>query len=378
MKVGIVTESFLPSLNGVTTSVLRVADTLMDRGHDVLIIAPTRPGTHYREARVVTTPHVVLADFPVALPSPTVPRALDEFRPDVIHVAAPFWLGSQAIEYAKKRGVPSVAVYQTDVAAYMNRYGLEFAGPLVGHILAAIHKPADVTLAPTPDGVNYLSALGVEKVSVWGRGVDSHLFTPARKQTQEVSDLRRSFTPHGETLVGYVGRLAPEKQVHRLKELCDIPGVRLLIVGDGPDRSELEDLFHYSPATFLGKQTGEHLANLYAACDIFVHCGEEETFGQTIQEAQASGLPVVAADRGGPRHLIRQGINGFLVDPRRWGSYRERVEELVASPSERERIGFVARMSVEGKSWDANNRELLNHYERVIASRISATELIAA
>lgn len=363
MRVAIVTESFLPSLNGVTNSVMRVADTLIDRGHELLIIAPTSLQPHYRGARVVTTPHLVLAGFPVALPTPGVTLALDEFAPEIIHVAAPFWLGSQAIDYGSKRGIPTVAVYQTDVAGYMNRYGLEFATPLVDQIVAAIHKPATLTLAPTPDGAAYLASRGVQRVAVWGRGVDGELFNPGRLTSRYVQNLRRDLAPNNEVLIGYVGRLAPEKQVHRLKELCDLPGVRIVVVGDGPDREELEDTFHYAPVRFLGKQSGEALADLYAAIDIFVHPGEEETFGQTIQEAQASGLPVVAARRGGPCHLIENEVTGFLVEPTKWGAYREVVERLVADTELRSTVGKAARAAVAGKSWESNNAELLTHYE---------------
>ena len=376
MRVALVTESFLPSLNGVTTSVLRVSDTLLERGHELLIIAPTSPYRSYRGARVVTTPHVVLADFPVALPSPVVRQALDEFRPDIIHAAAPFWLGGHAIDYASKRGIPSVAIYQTDVAGYMNRYGLEFAAPLIDSVVSAIHKPADLTLAPTPEGLRYLRRLGVQRVAVWGRGVDGELFNPKRRVTPSVQSLRDQLAPRGETIIGYVGRLAPEKQVHRLKELCEIPDVRVVVVGDGPDRSELEDVFHYSHATFLGRQSGEALANLYASFDLFVHPGEEETFGQTIQEAQASGLPVIAANRGGPRHLIQDGVTGFLVEPGRWGSYRDAVEMLIANPSRRQSVGSAARAAVEKKSWAANNAELLEHYSRVLGARSQLSDVL--
>ena len=376
MRVALVTESFLPSLNGVTTSVLRVSDTLLDHGHQLLIIAPTSPYRSYRGARVVRTPHVMLADFPVALPSPVVGQALDGFRPDIIHAAAPFWLGGHAIDYASKRGIPSVAIYQTDVAGYMNRYGLDFATPLLNTVVAAIHKPADLTLAPTPEGVRYLQKLGVKRVEVWGRGVDSELFTPTRRSTPSVQSLRDQLAPRGETIVGYVGRLAPEKQVHRLKELSEIPHVKVVVVGDGPDRFELEDVFHYSPVTFLGRQSGEALANLYASFDLFVHPGEEETFGQTIQEAQASGLPVIAANRGGPRHLINDGITGFLVEPGRWGAYRDVVEMLITNPSRRQILGTAARAAVEKKSWTANNTELLEHYARVMGTRGQLTDVL--
>ena len=149
MKIALVTESFLPSLNGVTNSVLRVVDTLAQHGHDVLIVAPTSVGPEYHGFPVVTCPFVPLGGFPVAIPTPQVTHTLDRFAPDLIHAAAPFWLGGQSLAYAANRGIPSIAVYQTDVAGYMERYGLEFAGPLLQAITTAIHKPATLSLAPS-------------------------------------------------------------------------------------------------------------------------------------------------------------------------------------------------------------------------------------
>jgi phosphatidylinositol alpha 1,6-mannosyltransferase len=376
MRVAIVTESFLPSINGVTNSVLRVIDTLLACGHEVLVVAPTAEGPSYRGVPVIKSPAVVVSGFPVAIPTPLISAALDRFAPDVIHVAAPFWLGGEAISYGHRRGVPTVAIYQTDVAGYMKRYGLDFATTIVDAMTASIHKLATLNLAPTQDGVDRLQSLGISRVEVWGRGVDLELFSPRRRATSAVDELRRAWAPQGERLVGYVGRLAPEKQVGRLVELCGIPNTRIVIVGDGPDRAELEDRFAGYPVTFTGRLSGDELANAYAAMDIFVHAGTEETFGQTIQEAHASGLPVIAPSIGGQRNLIRQGIDGYLVDHSRWGAFREAVENLAGNEALLHGMSQEAYRAVADKSWEKNNQALLGHYERVLSSR--ATDLIAA
>lgn len=376
MRVAIVTESFLPSVNGVTNSVLRVIDSLLGVGHEVIVVAPTSEGPSYRGVPVVKSPSVLLSGFPVAIPTPFISAALDRFAPDVIHVAAPFWLGGEAIAYGHRRGIPTVAIYQTDVAGYMKRYGLEFATNILDALTASIHKLATLNLAPTQDGVDRLKGLGVASVDIWGRGVDLGLFSPTRRDTVSVRGLRSQWAPDGERIVGYVGRLAPEKQVGRLIEVCGIPGTRIVIVGDGPDRRELEDRFTGYPVTFTGRLSGDDLANAYAAMDVFVHPGTEETFGQTIQEAHASGLPVVAPAVGGQRHLIRHGIDGYLVDHTRWGAFRDGVKTLVDDEGLRCRMSDEAYQAVADKSWDRNNQELLEHYERILATRSSA--LVAA
>lgn len=368
MRVALVTESFLPSLNGVTNSVLRVVETLKSQGHEVLIVAPTSQDPEHEGFPVVTSPFVPLGGFPVAIPTPAITQTLDRFAPDLIHAAAPFWLGGQSIAYAAKKGIPSVAVYQTDVAGYMERYGLEFAGPLLEAITAAIHRPATISLAPTQDGKDFLHKIGIDNVELWGRGVDAELFRPERRTSASVRKLRERFAPDGERIIGYVGRLAPEKQVARLMEVCGIPNTRVVIVGDGPDRLELEDRFAGYPVTFTGRLSGEELADAYAAMDVFVHCGTEETFGQTIQEAHASGLPVIAPSKGGQRHLIREGVDGYLVDHTRWGAFRDKAWTLTHDDFLRHEMSQNARRAVAGKTWEKNNEALLRYYGRALST----------
>jgi phosphatidylinositol alpha 1,6-mannosyltransferase len=377
VKVAIVTESFLPLVNGVTNSVLRIVDTLSNRGDEVLIIAPTTPGKTYLGHPAIQVPSVLLAGFPVAIPSSSVAKSLDDFQPDIVHAAAPFWLGGYAISHAAKRGISSVAVYQTDVAGYMARYGLDFAAPILDAATAAIHKPATLTLAPTPDGVDYLTGLGLENVWEWGRGVDTTLFHPAKKEHPAARTLRESIAPNAERVIGYVGRLAPEKQVERLKEVVGIPNTRIVIVGDGPSRPQLESLFRGDNVNFTGRLGGEDLAHAYAAMDVFVHCGTEETFGQTIQEAHASGLPVIAPQVGGQRHLIKHGVDGYLVDHRRWGAFRDRVEHVFGNPDLLSWLSENARRSVQDKTWEANNDTLLGYYAQALSTRKNTVKFAA-
>jgi phosphatidylinositol alpha 1,6-mannosyltransferase len=287
-------------------------------------------------------------------------------------------MGGEAIAWADRRGIPSVAVYQTDVAGYMKRYGLDFATPIIDAITANIHRLATLNLVPTPLGEEYLRGLGVGSIDLWGRGVDLELFHPSRRASAAVGALRRRWAPDGEVLIGYVGRLAPEKQVGRMVELCEIPNTRIVIVGDGPDRVELEERFQGHPVTFTGQLSGEALADTYAAMDVFVHCGTEETFGQTIQEAHASGLAVVAPNSGGPRHIVRHGDTGYLVDATRWGAFREAVAVLVEHKPLRVQMATRARESVLGKSWEANNQQLLVHYRRALEMKHSDSRSVAA
>lgn len=368
MKVVIVSESFLPQINGVTNSVIRVARHQRDLGHDVAIIAPTRPGTHFEGIPVYNVPSIPLVKFAVGIPSLVLNGLLEQLAPDILHVASPFALGAQAIAYADRNNIPSVAVYQTDISGYLHRYGMALAKPVIDRFVVSTHNSATLTLAPTPNSRDLLQTMGVTNVAVWGRGVALEDFHPNKKLTSEAMHLRQRLAPNGEHVIGYVGRLAAEKQVERFRELTDIPNTQIVIVGDGPDRSRLEAEFSLESVSFLGNLSGEDLFAAYAAMDMFVHFGTEETFGQTIQEAHAAGVPVVAPRMGGPVHLVDSGVDGFLFDVSDADSPRTVVISLLTDAGLRARMGEAGRRRVLNKSWDAVNDELCHHYESALAT----------
>jgi phosphatidylinositol alpha 1,6-mannosyltransferase len=363
VKIVIVSESFLPQLNGVTNSVIRVARHQRDLGHEVSIVAPTRPGPEFEGIPVYVVPSIPLVKFAVGIPSLALVNLLDRIGPDIIHVASPFALGAQAIAYAQRNSIASVAVYQTDIAGYLHRYGMAVAKPMVDRFVANTHNAATLTLAPTATAKDALAELGVKNLAVWGRGVDLEGFHPNNRFADDAVVFRNTYAPNGERIIGYVGRLAAEKQVDRFRELVAIPDTRIVLVGDGPDRARLEGVLPSDSVTFLGSLSGRALQVAYAAMDVFVHFGTEETFGQTIQEAQAAGLPVVAPRSGGPIHLIDTGVDGLLFDVDATESPRDAVQELVNNAALRSRMGEAGRRRVLGKSWEAVNDELSRHYD---------------
>ncbi|MDP5026442.1 MAG: glycosyltransferase family 1 protein [Aquiluna sp.] len=379
MRVAIVTESFLPQVNGVTNSVVRVLETLKQNEFEAIVIAPTSVSEKHLGFRVYTATSFSLLQFPVAMPGLSITRTLEEFGPDVIHVAAPFLLGAQAIGWGQRNNVPTVAVYQTDVAGYLERYNLSFARPAMEKVLVSIHQNATLNLAPTKIAAEYLRSLGLGGVRIWGRGVDLDLFTPANANHPQSIEFKAKHAPSGELLVGFVGRLAAEKQVHRMAELFGLPNVRFVVIGDGPEHGRLESAFESQPVSFTGALTGLELARAYAALDVFVHFGTEETFGQTIQEAQASGVPVIAPNVGGPSQLITQGKTGLLADPATPNAYRMALRSLLENPKLLQEISKLSVESVQGRSWSSNNAKLIGYYEeaasRSLVSRAEQIEL---
>ncbi|MBF0815826.1 glycosyltransferase [Microbacterium paludicola] len=361
MRVALVAESFLPHMNGVTHSVLQMVRHLERRGHETLVVAPDAggKGEHAPTGLTQLLPSMPMPSYPdvrVAYPTTArIARVLREFHPDVVHLASPFALGWKGQVAADALRLPSVAVYQTDIIAYTERYGVPGAVPLASAHVARLHKRATLTLAPSSASEAQLAGLGVDRLRRWGRGVDAERFRPDRR-----SDGWRAKVARGELLVGYVGRLAAEKQVEDLRVLCGIPGVRLVIIGDGPERERLEKKL--PGAVFTGFLGGDQLAKALASLDVFVHPGESETFCQTVQEALASGVPVVATGRGGPVDLVRSSVDGWLYAPGDLDDLRERVLDLKGDDAKRRSFGAAARESVTSRTWESLGDQLIEYY----------------
>lgn len=380
MRIVLVTESFPPDVNGVAHSVVRTAEHLVARGHEPLVVAPrpaagagaAPPGAPCPVLRIPSLPMPGYRQFRLGLPSPAVGAAIRAHRPDVVHLASPFVLGAWGQAAARTMDVPSVAVYQTDVAAYARAYRVGMTEGAAWRWIRSVHNAATRTLAPSTAAAAALAAHGVRRVHLWRRGVDDTRFHPRHRS----AGIRRALAPRGEVLVGFVGRLAAEKQVELLAGVAALPGVRLVVVGDGPAAASLRRAL--PAAVFLGARHGAQLARVYASLDVFAHTGAFETFGQVVQEAMASGLPVVAPAAGGPLDLVTDGVTGCLVPPHRADGFTRAVARLTADPGLRERYGRAARAAIDGRSWAAVGDELLGHYAGVLTGAAPAALAAAA
>ncbi|MFB7505029.1 glycosyltransferase family 4 protein [Streptomyces broussonetiae] len=372
MRVVIVTESFPPDVNGVAHCALQTARHLVDRGHSPLVVAPApAPGSAPdadAPCPVVRVPSLPLPGYPqvrVALPSRRLAAALLDHRADLVHLASPFVLGVRGMAAAARLGIPAVAVYQTDLAGYARTY-MGAGEAAAWRRIRSVHAAADRTLAPSSAALTDLEAHGVPRVRLWPRGVDTIRFRPEHRDAA----LRRELAPNGELLVGYVGRLAPEKHVELLAGVCALEGVKVVVVGDGPSHAHLTEAL--PGAVFLGRRTGGDLARIFASLDVFAHTGPFETFCQTVQEAMASGVPVVAPAAGGPLDLVAHERTGLLVPPRDAAAVTQAVRSLAADPERRAAYGLAARTMVEGRTWAAVGDQLIGHYGDVLAARRTA------
>lgn len=366
----IVSESFLPQVNGVTNSVRRVLEHLHAEGHRAMLVAPSGPesyaGAPVHRVRTLSMP--TYREFPVGLATRGhLRRLMTAFAPDVVHLASPAWLGHQAGEAARSLGIPVVAVYQTDLIGFAERYPFPGAAGAMRTLTRRVHGPADRTLVPSTASGRQLAALGIDRIHRWGRGVDTGLFAPHRRSEQVRTQLG------GGVLVGYVGRLAAEKELELLTHLRDVPGTRLVLVGGGPEEQRLRTLL--PEAALLGVRHGEELASVVASLDVFVHTGRTETFCQSAQEALASGVPVVAPRAGGPVDLVTEGANGFLYEPGDGAELRQLVACLAADEPLRRVMGRRAVAGVQDRSWHALGEQLLGHYRAVSRGEAAAWSL---
>ncbi|MDF0531631.1 glycosyltransferase family 1 protein [Tsukamurella sp. 8F] len=370
MRVAIVAESFLPNVNGVTNSVLRLLEHCARTGHEAMVIAPDSPrgepaaelshlGFPVHRVPAMMVPKI--SSLPIGQPHMAIVDVLRDFAPDVVHLASPYYLGAGGLAAAKRLGVPTVAIYQTDVAGFADSYGL---GPLTRAAwwwTRQMHRQCDLTLAPSSAAVADLEEHHIPRVRTWGRGVDVERFAPSWRSLELRADWLGAHTDR--MVVGFVGRLAAEKHVDRLASLNGRDDVQLVVVGDGPERPRLQALM--PGAVFTGQLGGADLGRAYASLDVFVHPGEHETFCQAVQEALASGVPAIAPDQGGPRDLVAHCRNGYLLPPKEFAELLPGAVSALRDPGLRARFGDAARKSVLGRTWPALCEQLFAHYADV-------------
>jgi len=348
VRIALVSDTYTPQVNGVTTVVVRIANVLREFGHQVVAVAPRYPGHDDESPSELRIPSASFLPYPaIRLSVPqfgTVARFLDAFEPEIVHVATEGPLGLTGRRYAVRRGIPLVTSYHTNFPQYARHYGAGALEPLVWKWLRWFHRPAVLTQTPGEAVAAELKRRGIGNPVVWGRGVDTAHFHPGRRS----AGWRRWLAGGDDTaIVLHVGRLAPEKNIDVLAAAWTAARERagqratFVLAGEGPETRRL--LTRLPWVRQLGFLDRGRLADVYASADICVLPSKTETCGLVALEAMASGLAVVAADAGGFRESITHGQNGILVAPADATGFAAEILSLVIAPPRRAGIATAAR-----------------------------------
>ncbi|MCC5658917.1 glycosyltransferase family 1 protein [Nostoc sp. XA010] len=371
MRIALFTETFLPKVDGIVTRLRHTVDHLQRSGNQVLVIAPDGGITEHKGAKVYGVTGFPLPLYPelkMALPRPAIGYALEEFKPDIIHVVNPAVLGLSGIFYSKILKIPLVASYHTHLPQYLQHYGLGMLEGFLWELLKGAHNQAALNLCTSTVMVEELKAHGIERVDLWQRGVDTELFHPDLASVEMRSRLSKN---HPESpLLLYVGRLSAEKEIERIKPILEaIPEARLALVGDGPHREALQKHFAGTNTYFVGYLMGQELGSAFASADAFIFPSRTETLGLVLLEAMAAGCPVVAARSGGIPDIVTDGVNGYLFEPTAdvQGAIAATVR-LLEQKQQRDIIRQNARQEAESWGWPSATRQLLDYYQKVIFS----------
>lgn len=377
MRIVIATETFLPHVDGIVTRLTQTITHLRKAGDEVLVIAPDRPGSppEFLGAQIITIPAMTLPLYPdVRLGIPVLPRrarqAINAFRPDIIHVAGPAFLGLGPVLYARWRKIPLVESYHVQYPEYIRRYHFGPLVPALWGYLRTVHNRAKLNLATSLPMMRDLRKRGFKHMHHWRAGVDAERFHPSKASPEW--RIRISDGHPDDVVLICVARLAVEKSIEKLAPvLRDIPNIRLALVGDGPERAHLEALFAGLPVKFMGMLLGADLEAAYASADCFVLPSSTETLGLVALEAMAAGLPAVVADRGGLPDLVIDGQTGYLFDPDSPSDLTSRIL-LIKNAKKRRELGRTARQHAERFSWAQTTKQLRGYYARVLGREVKA------
>lgn len=352
VRISIITETFVPDVNGVANSLRQLVAALDPERFCVQLIRTRPRETWLPEVDEVWCSGLTIPMYPdlqIGLPARRrIADAWQVFEPQLVFIATEGPLGYSALALARRMDLPVISAFHTNFHRYSSYYGMGWIKTLTLGWLRRFHNHTALTLVPSGDMADDLRALQFRNVDVLPHGVDCLHFSPDKRS----SALRCQWRNKGPVML-YVGRIAAEKNIplaircwQHWQQSC--PGLTLVMVGDGPMRVELER--QYPEVIFMGVQTGAALSACFASADLFVFPSLTETFGLVTLEAMASGLPVVAFDMAAAHRYVRPGIEGELAAPDDDQGFVEAVGRLLASDLiERSRL---ARACAEGLSWE--------------------------
>jgi glycosyltransferase involved in cell wall biosynthesis len=375
MKVALFTETFLPKVDGVVTIITQMLERMQYHGITPIIFAPPTAPASYNGIPVYPswgTRFLLYPELHFSFPSPRGIKAIVDFQPDIIHVMNPTFIGAVGTIMSQVGNVPLVGSVHMDIDTYVTQYAGAWGLPIAWGYFRLWHNRAAVNLAPSTATLAQITQHGIQRGRHWQRGIDLTRFH--RMPRNQAMRSRLTNNHPDDLLLLYVGRLSKEKGVEQLRELCELPGVRVALVGGGPQASDMKRYFATTQAQFTGILTGADLIDAYNAADVFVFPSQSETFGLAPLEAMACGLPVIAPFVGGLRDTIQDGFNAIVYEATNPQSLIDAVTTLRDNPTLRQRLGEQAHAYAQDKSWQASMDQLIDIYRELYATQPRKTQ----
>lgn len=372
-RIAIFTGNYNNISDGVSLTLNRLVAFLEKEGIEVVIFAPTTDKPAFQHnGRLVSVPSISLPGRPeyrITIPvSKEAKIELENFDPDIVHIATPDLLGYRAMRWAKQNNKIVVASYHTHFTSYLKYYKLQFLESLGWKYFRWFYSQCLQLYVPSPSMLETLKEKNIESdLRIWARGVDSSLFSPDKRDEEW---RRKNGFKEDDVVVLFVSRLVWEKNLNIYADTvksvaADYPQLKALVVGDGPAMDGLREIL--PGAVYTGFVTGEELAKAYASSDIFLFPSDTETFGNVTLEAMTSGLPCVVADAVGSKSLVDHGRNGYLVPVAEPSAFISAVSELVADEELRRKMGRESVEISKNYTWDQINMKLLSYYDEVLS-----------
>ncbi len=341
---------------------------LQETGREVIVFGPDSAVPNIGDSEVIPLPSVAVptaTETRMALPIPYIAKRIQEFQPDLIHLASPALMTVTGMVLGREMNVPVVANYQTDLPGYAAHYGMPILQHPVRGWLRYLHNGCHINLVPSKMVGDELRKHGFRRLRVWGRGVNIERFNP-KHFSQDMREKMLNGRNPDSILVIFVGRLANEKRVDLLREVADVPNVSLTIIGDGHMREEWEKLFAGTGTHFMGYMFKDELATAFASADAFFFPSPNETFGQVVQEAMASGLATIVTNQGAVGELVDVGKTGFIVEHNET-AFADVARKLQENRELLQQMSVNARARAETRPWSAIMEQLESYYHEAVA-----------
>ncbi len=379
MRILIYTGTFKKEQDGVARATYQLVETLLKQKFQVMVASPkitpqVRKGLIL--CKLPSIPFVLYKEYPCALPNGKIIRAIIRFKPDIIHIATPDFVGIQILQFAKLAHIPVVSIHHTDFINYLPYYHLGFLQEIAWHIYMKFYNFTERTFAPTEEYARILESRGVKHVDIWSRGIDRDKFHPKFR----ASSLRKRWNAEHKKIIMYVGRFVWYKDLdmiykvyERFEDRLD-SDVAFVLIGEGPIKEILQRKM--PKAIFPGYLHGNALSVAFASGDIFLFPSTTETFGQVIQEALSSGLPAIVSDKGGCKEIVTKADAGLIVPAHDVDSFYYSVKHLLDNVDEYQRMRQNGLDYAKKRTWDRINSDLIRKY-RILATYLKQFQTVA-